>query len=264
MLALFKNLWQWRHFIVSSIRNDLTTRFSRSLLGGLWMLIHPLAMVLIYTLILSAVLSSKLPGIDSQFAYAIYLISGMLAWTLFTDIVQRCLGVFIEYSNQIKKINFPKITLPIIVLGTSVIGYSILLVVALIAFALLSHLHWLSLLWLPILTLITLMFALSVGMILGTLNVFIRDLGQLMSIVLQLLFWFTPIVYPAHVVPESIQMLLPLNPLYHIVDGFHQVLAYQSTPDVGSLLVVFFLSVFLSVIGVLLYRRANAEMMDVL
>ncbi len=264
MLVLLNNLWQWRYFIISSIRNDLLTRFSRSFLGGLWMLVHPLSMVLIYTLILSAVLSSKLPGIDNQFAYAIYLISGMLGWTLFTDIVQRCLGVFIEYSNQIKKINFPKITLPIIVTGTSFIGYIILLVIALIAFALLSHLHWSGLIWLPILTLVTLMFALSIGMILGTLNVFVRDLGQLMSIVLQLLFWFTPIVYPAHIVPESIQFLLPFNPLYHIVDAFHQVLAYHSSPNVMSLLAVFVLSCILSIAAVFIYRRAQSEMMDVL
>ncbi|SBT18962.1 Teichoic acid translocation permease protein TagG [Marinomonas gallaica] len=256
--------WQWRHFIVSSIRNDLKVRFSRSVLGGLWMLLNPLAMVLMYTVILSAVLSAKLPGIDNRFAYAIYLISGMLGWTLFLEIVQRCISVFIEHANQIKKINFPKITLPIIVTGTSLIGYLTLLIVTLIAFACLSHLYWQGWLWIPVLTVITTFLAVGFGLILGVINVFVRDLGQLMNIVLQLLFWFTPIVYPAHIVPESLQYLQKLNPLYHIVESYHQVLAYNQAPSIGALSAIFALSCLLLWMAMRVYRKASSEMMDVL
>ena len=85
--------------IATSIRHELVTRFARSRIGGAWMIIHPLSMVLIYALILSAVLSAKLPGIESQYAYAIYLTAGMLGWSLFSEILNRCLGVFIENAN---------------------------------------------------------------------------------------------------------------------------------------------------------------------
>lgn len=264
MLGLFHSLWHWRHFIASSIKNDLRARFSRSLLGGTWMLLNPLAMVMIYTLVLSAVLTARLPGIESQYAYAIYLISGMLCWTLFLEITQRCLGVFIESGNQMKKINFPRITLPVIVTGTSLLSYLLLLAITLIVFAILGHLSWLALFWLPLLTLLTLAFALGLGMILGTLNVFIRDLGQAMGIIFQLLFWFTPIVYPVSILPEGMRSLLQYNPLYHLVEGYHQVLAYQQAPDLLALTVVALLSVLLLLLGFILFRKASPEMMDML
>ena len=75
-------LWHYRHFIFGSIKNEFATRFARSRLGGAWMILHPLAQVAIYALVLSAVLAAKLPGIDNQYAYAIYLMAGMLAWWL--------------------------------------------------------------------------------------------------------------------------------------------------------------------------------------
>ncbi len=76
MLGMLRNLWQYRHFVSSSIRNELISRFARSKLGGLWMIISPLSQVLIYALILSNILAAKLPGIDNKYAYAIYLMSG--------------------------------------------------------------------------------------------------------------------------------------------------------------------------------------------
>jgi len=89
MFALLKSLWAYRGFVASSIRNEFAARFARSRLGGLWMIIHPLAQVAIYALILSNVLAARLPGIDNRYAYAQYLMAGILAWTLFAEIVSR-------------------------------------------------------------------------------------------------------------------------------------------------------------------------------
>lgn len=83
MLELFRSLWGYRGFVFSSIRNEFSARFSRSRLGGLWMIINPLAQVAIYALVLSNVLAAKLPGIDNKYAYAVYLMAGMLAWSYF-------------------------------------------------------------------------------------------------------------------------------------------------------------------------------------
>ncbi|MDA1326343.1 MAG: ABC transporter permease, partial [Proteobacteria bacterium] len=83
MLGLVQALWRYRGFVFTSIRNELVARFSRSILGGFWMILQPLSQVLIFALILSAVLRAKLPGIDGQFASAIYLTAGILGWSLF-------------------------------------------------------------------------------------------------------------------------------------------------------------------------------------
>ena len=88
-------LWQARHFIKNSIRNEFVTRVVRSRLGLLWVVIYPLTQVLIYAFVLSAIMAAKLPGLDSAYAYPIYLTAGILAWTLFSEVLIRCLNVFI-------------------------------------------------------------------------------------------------------------------------------------------------------------------------
>lgn len=107
MLTFLRNLWAYRGFVTSSIRNEFVARFARSRLGGLWMIIHPLAQVAIYALILSNVLAAKLPGIDNPYAYALYLTAGITAWSLFAEIVGRCLTLFIDNGNLMKKMRFP-------------------------------------------------------------------------------------------------------------------------------------------------------------
>ena len=83
MKHAFLAVWSYRYFILSSIKTEFCSSFVRSKLGGLWMILNPLAQVLIYALVLTAVLKAKLPGIDSQYAYAIYLMAGMTGWNLF-------------------------------------------------------------------------------------------------------------------------------------------------------------------------------------
>ena len=103
MKELLLAIWRYRYFIFSSIKNDLRSRFIRSKLGGLWMIINPLAQVLIFALILSEVLAAKLPGIDNKYAYALYLMAGILGWSLFSETISRCLNLFIDNGNLMKK-----------------------------------------------------------------------------------------------------------------------------------------------------------------
>lgn len=100
-------LWQARHFIKNSIRNEFVTRVVRSRLGLMWIVLFPLAQVVIYAFVLSMVMAAKLPGVNNTYAYPIYLTAGILAWTLFQEIVTRCLNVFIEHGNLLKKMVFP-------------------------------------------------------------------------------------------------------------------------------------------------------------
>ena len=122
MKSLLLSAWRYRFFIISSIKNELFTRFVRSGLGGLWMILNPLAQVLIFAFVLSSVLAAKLPGISNQYAYAIYLMAGTLGWSLFTEIVSRCLTMFIDNGNILKKLAFPRIALPHIVTGSALVN----------------------------------------------------------------------------------------------------------------------------------------------
>jgi len=261
---MFRDLYKYRNFIIQSVRNDLISRFSRSKLGGLWAILNPLSQVLIYALILSNVLAAKLPGVDSQYAYAIYLIAGLLGWTLFNEIVGRCLNIFIEHGNLIKKMSFPRAALPAIAVGSCLINNLFLFISMLGIFALLGHQFNVAMLWLIPLILIVVVFSLGIGLILGVMNVFLRDIGQVTPIILQMLFWFTPIVYPITIIPEAYRHWLNLNPMYPIIDAYQQILVYGNSPQWGGVLIILAVGIILSIVGLFMFRRSSAEMVDAL
>jgi len=261
---MLKSIYLYRSFIQSSIKNEFMARFSRSKLGALWMIINPLVQVAIYALILSNVLAAKLPGIDNKYSYAIYLVAGTIGWSLFAEIVSRCLTIFIDQGNLMKKMRFPKITLPVIVAGSCLLNNVLLIVSAFVVFSFLSHEVGLVALWLIPLTLAVIALGLGIGLTLGVLNVFVRDIGQVVPILLQLLFWFTPVVYPASVIPAWLQHYISWNPMLPIIDAYHQILVYGVSPETGHVFQVISIAVVLSFFGLFIFRRASPEMADVL
>jgi lipopolysaccharide transport system permease protein len=262
----FVGAWRYRHFILSSIRTEFRARFARSKLGGLWMIIHPLAQAAIFALVLAEVMGARMPGAAAggRFAYAMYLLSGMLAWSLFSEIVTRCLTVFIDNGNLLKKMLFPRINLPLIIAGSALINNLLLLLAILVVFALAGHFPGARLAWLPLPMLVTLLLALGVGLLLGVFNVFVRDVGQVVPIALQLAFWFTPIVYTPDIVPNGLRSLLELNPMTPIVRSFQNILLFDRPPQLGALAWILAVTLVLLSTALVLFRRASAEMVDVL
>lgn len=203
-------------------------------------------------------------ALPKRYAYAIYLTAGFLGWTLFSDIVTRCLTLFIEQGNLMKKMKFPKITLPTIVVGSALLNNVMLLIAILVVFAVLGHFPTLQLLWLPVLSVAMIALALGLGLVLGILNVFIRDIGQVVPILMQVAFWFTPIVYPISIIPERLQQLLSFNPVYPIIKGYHDVLVYGQAPHLGGVILVTTIGLLILAFGLFLFRRASAELVDAL
>lgn len=264
MPLMFHALWQYREFVISSIRNEFLSRFARSKFGGLWAILNPLSMVLIYALILSNVLQAKMAGIESQYSFAIYLTAGVLCFNLFSEIVSRSLNMFIANGDLIKKAMFPKIVLPAIMVGTCWLDNILLFVAILFVVAMLGHMPGREVIWLPMLMLATTALGLGFGLILGTLNVFVRDIAQVVPIILQVLFWFTPIVYPLAIIPEQYQPLLALNPIFPLVRAYQNTLVFSVPPDIFSIFIVFLMGGVLMLLGLFLFFRANEEMADLL
>lgn len=264
MISPFINaIWRYRNFIVSSVVNELRTRVARSRLGTLWVVLQPLAQALIFAVVLSNVLAARVPGVDSKYAFAIYLLSGLLCWSVFAEILQRCLNVFIDNASLLKKMQFPRIALPLIVAGTALVSNLALAVVVLALLPLLDGQYSVALLWLPILTMVTVALATGVGVLLGTLNVFARDIGQIVNVAMQFLFWMTPVAYPATIVPVPFKVVLSANPVAVLVGGYHDVLLYGRSPGL-TLLYPAIAAFALLLVSLIVFRRASAELVDAL
>lgn len=264
MKELFRAVFNYRLFILSSIKNDLRVRFIQSKLGTLWIVIHPLMQVLIFALILSEVLSAKLPGIDNKYAYALYLMAGTLCWALFSETVSKCLTLFIDNGNLMKKMAFPRICLPLIAAGTMLVNNLLLLAAVFAVFAVLGHFPGPQALWLPVLLVVTMMLAMGIGLLLGTMNVFMRDIGQIVPVVLQALFWLTPVVYRLDILPKSLQHWFKYNPLYPLVSSYQNILVFDSQPMWEELAMLAGASVLILFFALVVFRRASPEMVDAL
>jgi lipopolysaccharide transport system permease protein len=260
--AMFHSIWRYRGFVAGSIQREFQSKYRNSLLGAAWTVLNPLAMIVVYTVIFSQVMGSRLPGSGSTFAYSIYLCAGVLTWGLFAEITGRSQSVFLENANLIKKLQFPRICLPIIVVLNALINFSIIFGLF-TAFLLVSGTFpgWVFLAVLPVLAL-QILFAIGLGMILGVLNVFFRDVGQFFGIVLQFWFWFTPIVYPVGTLPPAIRELLVWNPMAAVIGAFQTILVSGQLPDWSSLLPAALVALACCVLGLHLFRKRAGEMVD--
>lgn len=261
---MFENIWLNRNFIINLIRRDFSSRFIKSKIGTVWAIIYPLINVLIFTLVLSNVLSAKIPGIEDKYAYPIYLMSGILAWSLFSEILTRSTSLFIDHANLIKKISFPRIALPSVVIGSSFLTNFFLYISILIVFSVLGTFPNVMSLWFFPLVAINIFFAIGIGLTLGVLNVFIRDIGHALPIMLQLLFWGTPIIYPIEIVPEKMRQIIEYNPLYYIVKSYQSVFTFKISPAFTDLALIIFLSVFFIILSIFLFRKSLNELIDTL
>ncbi len=262
MQKLLNPIWAYRGFVLGSVKREYQSKYRNSMLGIAWSLINPLAMIVVYTVIFSQVMQAKLPGIGSTFAYSIYLCAGVLTWGFFAEVVTRGQTMFLDNANLIKKINFPRITLPIIVVLNASLNFGIVLVLF-AGFLLLTGNFpgWVVLGILPVL-LLQVFFATGLGMVLGVLNVFFRDVGQFFAIFLQFWFWLTPVVYPANILPEAIRPYMDMNPMASVISAYQNVFVNQQWPQWRDLWLTAGIALVLCVLGAYLFKRNVADMVD--
>lgn len=262
MLPLIGNLWRYRDFILGSVEREFRARYRNTMLGILWPLLQPLAMILVYTVVFSKIMHNRLPGVEGTFAYSIYLCSGIIAWGLFAEITLRTQNMFIDHANLVKKLNFPKICLPAIIVLSALLNFLIIFSLFLIFLLLINQFPGLPFLATPLVIALLIWFSSALGMIIGILNVFFRDIGQFYGIAVTFWFWLTPIVYPINILPDPLQSLIHINPLTPILGALQEILSRNTWPNWSTLLYPATLSLLLTLAAIRLYRLHSAEIVD--
>jgi len=261
-LAMLRGLWRYRGFVRGSVQREFQSKYRNTMLGAAWTVLSPLAMILVYTLIFSQVMKSRLPGDTSEYGYSIYLCAGILTWGLFAEITSRAQNMFLEQANLLKKISFPRICLPVIVVLNALLNFGIIF--GLFTAFLLASGQFpgaVFVLLLPVL-LLQVLLAIGLGMVLGVLNVFFRDVGQFYQIFIQFWFWLTPIVYPSSILPPELRGLLDWNPMAAVIQAYQAILVSGQAPHWAALWPAGVLAVLLCALGLHLFRRRAGEMVD--
>jgi lipopolysaccharide transport system permease protein len=260
--GMIRECWEFRDFILGSVRREFISRYLGTQLGFFWAVAQPLAMILIYTLVFSRIMKPSLPGHDSPFAYSIYLCAGIVSWQLFSDLLNRSVGVFVHNANLLKKVNLPKIALPIIAALSALVNFAIVLGLFLAFLAVVGAFPGTVILALVPLVAVIVAFALGLGVLLGTINVFYRDVEQSISMLMQFWFWLTPIVYPARALPEGLAEILAWNPISPIVRFTQSVFLDAHVPPWSTLLYPAVLAVAFLLLGLVAFRRLSGEIVD--
>lgn len=262
MLRYLRTSLEYKDLIIGIMKTDFKSRYINSNLGMIWLVINPLIMILIYVLVFSQIMSAKLNTIDSSFSYSIYLCSGLILWNMFNEIIVRSTSMFLENANFIKKIKIPKLVFPLSILGSALINFFIVFFIFIVFLLIINYFNFYLLLYtIPILG-VFILFAFSLGIFLGLLNVFIRDVGNLVNILMQLGFWATPVIYPVEILPNFAIKFLQFNPMFPVIDSFHKVMAYHSIPNLSSLLFTIGCAIFLLFFTYLFFVRFANELVD--
>jgi len=256
------SLWVHRGFILGNVKRNYQSRYRRSMLGAAWTVIQPLSMIIIYTLVFSQIMQARLPGVEGGMAYSIFLCSGIFVWNFFSEIANRCQNVFLDNAEVIKKINFPRLCLVVVIVVDALINLAIFMLLFFSFLILTGNFPGIAVFSFIPVVVVMLFFVISLGISIGVLNVFFRDVGQLFQVGLQFWFWLTPIVYPIHIIPEHYRFIFSLNPMTTIVTSSQQIFVYGNSPDYLRLACVAVLSLVLCMLALRLYRRRCDEMVE--
>jgi lipopolysaccharide transport system permease protein len=252
--------------ILQFTRQDLVDRYAGSLLGGLWTFIQPLVNMLVFILVFSQLMGARLPELSGsgRFSYSIYLVAGLLGWVAFASTLTRTTTVFIDKAHLITKVRLSLWWLPLsIVLSDSII-FLISMAFFLGFLLLIDHSITPHFLWIPLIFLIQQGFAYALGLVLAILGVFLRDIRELVTVVLQLWFWLTPIVYVFSIIPEALQPWMRLNPMFPVIDAYHSVVLFNAHPQPLGLIVLVVLTALLFALGRWLFVRLERDIRDLI
>ena len=223
----------YRHALWLLTLRDLRQRTSGTLLGPLWLVIEPLFLLAVYTFVFGVLLQVRFGTGGDTLSFALYLMAGLIPYSAFQVAVQQCTGILMGNRDLIQRSVFPPELLPALPTAVSLVIEAIGLVILVAAVALIQG-GVSSKLWLlPGLMLLRALLTLGVSWLVAVLSVFIRDLAQVVSMLLTVMFFATPIVYPREMIPEQWHWVQDINPFYHLVEAYRAVIIESAWPAPG-------------------------------
>lgn len=248
-MKVFKNLYEYRELLKSSIKKDVGGKYKNSVLGVLWSFLYPLLQIAVYAIVFPLIMRSNMEN------YTVFVCCGLIPWNFFSTAISRSSFTMIENGNILKKVYFPREILPISVVTSEAVNFVISTIIIL-AFVLGTGmgLTWYVIFY-PVILLIQYILLIGISLFVSSITVYFRDLQHFNGIALQLLFYATPIVYATNIIPESYQWILRLNPMTFIIDGYRSIFYYQQQPDFISLGITLLVSLILCVVGYLLFSK---------
>jgi lipopolysaccharide transport system permease protein len=234
MLHNLAQLPRYRALIQSLVARELKARYRGSMLGFFWSFINPLLLLMVYSIVFAYIMPARFTGGEEPrpfvdaYPYAVFLFSGLLPWTWFAASLNESAGVLISGGNLIKKVLFPAEVLPIVTSLANMVHFLFgLPILALFLGYYRAPITPGELAWFPLIVLVQLIFTMALGLLVAALTVHFRDIRDILSNVLSLWFFATPIIYPWQHAPDLGKWFLNANPFTHLAISYQEVLFFE-------------------------------------
>ncbi|MCI8470040.1 MAG: ABC transporter permease [Clostridia bacterium] len=248
-MKFFKSLYEYRELLKTSISKDIRGKYKNSVLGIIWSFLNPLLQIAVYAIVFPLIMRSNLPN------YTVFLCCGLIPWNFFSSAISRTSFTMIENGNIIKKVYFPRQILPLSVVTSEAVNFVISTIIIL-AFVL-GYGMGISkfIIFYPLVLLVQYLLLIGISFVVSSVTVYFRDLQHFIGILLQLLFYATPIVYASNTIPENFQWILKFNPMTYVINGYRDIFYYQQTPDLVSLASVLGISIGMCLVGYMIFNK---------
>ncbi len=265
-VSLVNDLWTYRGLVGNLAQRELKSRYKRSVLGWLWSLLNPAATLATYAVVFGVLFNAKVTTVKGEFNnFTMYLFAGLVIWNFFSAVVNGSMTSLIAAGPLLKKVCFPPECAPaanmIVAMSQALIESMILILVM----AILGNLGW-AMLLLPILLALVAIFAFGIGLALSVANVYLRDIAYLVAVLMNLMFYATPIVYPESVIAHhpAIKQLVNLNPMHQFVKATRDAVYWLRMPSAFSMGVLVLISFASLTLGWIIFRRFGDDVSEVL
>lgn len=261
---------QWIKFdlLRTLVQRNLEVRYKGSIIGNLWPLVNQISQLLIYTYVFAIVLKVKLSlnGLpENNFTFGLWLFAGLLPWIAFTGGLTQGASAVITQPNLVKKVIFPLELLPLVPVLSAFIESAFGLIVLIFFVALTTHTLHITLALLPLVWLTQLLLTFGLSYMVAGLTVFVRDIPQMLVVVLNLWFYVTPIIYPASAIPEAFRgLVFWLNPIAAIAEVYRDIIIIGKITHWGEWAIASAMSAIIFYFGYTVYNRLRPEFADVL
>lgn len=247
-------LWQ----IVS---REVKARYKQSILGYFWVILNPLAQMLVLTFAFSVIL--KIPTRASEnIPYSIFLFSALLPWTLFSNSLVSAANALVGSANLITKIYFPRTILVIATILAKIIDF-LFAATILVAFMVFYRVPInINILWIIPVFIIQQIFTTGISLFVSAANLLYRDIQYLLTLLISLWFYITPIVYPVDIVPENLRFVYQLNPMSVIINAYRQAILAGDHPSYSSMTIALVVSFATLLLGLLYFKEKEKIFAD--
>lgn len=245
-------------------RQDLVDRHRENALGAAWLLIQPLTFVVLFSTVFSRFMRTRIGADTDPYLYTVYLIGGLLTWNLFANLLNRLTPVYSAKAHLIRKISVDLWLMPLHIVIAEWVVYGITMAFFAAFLLLIGHPIGVQWLILPVVALLLSAFAYGIGIILGTLDVFIPDIKNVLNVILQFGFWLTPVVYLASILPPWAEKVLHFSPIFWAVDSVHGIIVWHQYPQLKELVALTAAATISLLASRLLLKRLQSELRDTL